>query len=118
MLGHFFKAPAEVRLRIYQFALPVNKLFTPLDTQDYDGTEVALLTTCKLIYQEAYPVFLSRNNFTVEPHHSSDYPEGHAFFDNVCEVTFTWRHVVGIISILDICLFKEQSAPKTIASRE
>jgi len=65
---------------------------------------MALLTTCKLIYQEAFPIFLSNNNFTIDGLCSSDYPEGHTFFNNVSEVTFEWHHVVGIISILDTYL--------------
>ena len=63
-----------------------------LFSQDWHSAaaEVTLLSTCRLIKKEAYPLFLSSNNFKIDVTTRSLYPPTHAFFKHVREVTFEW----------------------------
>ena len=81
-----------MRLEIYKLVLPVGTLF-PQEGYETE-VKIALLSTCKLIREEAYPLFLSSNNFRIDFRFCTlprwFYPPTHAFYAHVREVTFWW----------------------------
>ncbi|RDL37223.1 uncharacterized protein BP5553_04656 [Venustampulla echinocandica] len=91
-VGNFLeRLPPELRLEIYKLVLPVETCFS----QEWHliTVEIALLSTCRLIKNEAYPLFLFSNNFKIGiiiPYPKTLYPQTHAFFKHVREVTFDW----------------------------
>ena len=89
-LGYFFTLPLELRLDIYKLALPAHKFFAPLRSPDFQEFDLALVTTCRMIYQEAYPVFLATNIFTMDWNPEGCGPEPRSWFDNVREMKFDW----------------------------
>ncbi|KAF2845099.1 hypothetical protein T440DRAFT_283785 [Plenodomus tracheiphilus IPT5] len=70
----FMRFPAEVRIMIYEELLsvwphPVFRgafTFGPIDPHEFDGEMVIswqILATCRLYYEEAYPILYSKNHF-------------------------------------------------------
>lgn len=74
-------------MKIYKLVLPVHTFFS---RRFLSAEKVALLLTCKLINQEAYPLFLSLNNFDIDFALPLYYPPPHDFYKHVREVTFEW----------------------------
>jgi hypothetical protein len=73
-------------LKIYDLVLPVDAFYS----RRYPSADAAaLLLTCKLINREAYPVFLSRNNFDVVIS-ACYYHTTHDFFKHVRQVSLEW----------------------------
>lgn len=78
---------AEIRLRIYQLVLPVDAFFS---RRFPSADKAALILTCKLINREAYPLFLSRNNFDIDYSLSIYYHAAHDFYKHVRQISLTW----------------------------
>jgi hypothetical protein len=76
------KLSPEIRLKIYRLVLPVNTFFS---RRESSGKRSTLLSACKTINQEAYPLFLSLNNFDMGFAHHSYYPPNHEFYRYVQE---------------------------------
>lgn len=79
--------PAEIRMKIYELVLPVDNFFS----RRYPSADrVALLLTCKLINREAYPLFVSQNNFDIDFTLPCDYHAAHDFYKHVRQVSLEW----------------------------
>ena len=88
LLADFLKGlSAEIRLKIYDLVLPVDAFFS----RRYPSADgAALLLTCKLVNREAYPLFVSRNNFDIDYSLSFYYHSAHDFYKHVRQVSFEW----------------------------
>ena len=89
-LGHFINLPLELRLEIYKLVLPAHKFFSVFGSPNFQEFDLALVKTCKMIFKEAYPVFLSTNNFQIDQHPKGWGPEPRSWDNNIHEVTFDW----------------------------
>jgi hypothetical protein len=87
-LADFLKSlSAEIRLKIYELVLPVDAFFS----RRYPSADgAALILTCKLINREAYPLFISRNNFDIDYSLPFYYHAAHDFYKYVRQVSLEW----------------------------
>lgn len=98
--GYLFELLLELRLKIYEFALPANQKLIELAEIDrlhkdypqlYFMADTCLLKTCKPIHEESIPVLLSTNSFNVSYSSKRHRWNPRTWFDNVREVAFMWR---------------------------
>jgi len=54
--------------------------------------DFSLFTTCISTYKESYPVFISRNKFSIACALEFGFHNPYTFSDNIREVTITWYH--------------------------
>jgi len=93
-LADFFKSlSAEIRLKIYDLVLPVDAFFS----RRYPSADgAALILTCKLINREAYPIFVSRNNFDIDFSLPFYYHAAHDFYKYVRQVSLEWSYKIPL----------------------
>ncbi|KAI4213284.1 MAG: hypothetical protein LQ351_004025 [Letrouitia transgressa] len=64
--AHFFSLPLEIRLCIYEHVLVVTSPVTICTHPRSPDLKLSLLLTCRQIYNEAHPIFYSKNTFKIE----------------------------------------------------